>query len=456
MARVLDTSPLKVLPRASRSDAERLRRKTERQAEKKMASSFWTERPVPLWLNPPREISARDNINRRPGSRVAAASALPGGDRVLVEAFGFETAAEITDAWSDLIARSLEPNVFMEPGFALSAAQHLARADRPTFVAVWDLEEAGGRGRLLGLWALVLPRSAFGSQIASLWCHKQSALGLPLLDVEHAPNVIAAVFMWLAERSPRLRVLVFPKLVRSGPTFASILAHALDTGLEWRLLDQYERAVLLANGAGVTLSKERRSSLQRRRRQLEKFGPVGISSARKPAEIRDATEAFLALEESGWKGRHRTALLCDSSRAAFARTMTRRLAREGKCRIHALTIGERPVAMGIVLKSRDRAFFWKIAYDEAFAAQSPGVQLALEVTRSQQSDASSRLTDSCTLPGNPMIERLWHDRLPIVDLALPLFPAANDVLAGFAWRHLLRHWLRKWAGRRLRARKARN
>jgi hypothetical protein len=55
-----------------------------------------------------------------------------------------------------------------------------------------------------------------------------------------------------------------------------------------------------------------------------------------------------------------------------------------------------------------------------------------------------------------MIERLWHDRLPIVDLALPLFPAANDVLAGFAWRHLLRHWLRKWAGRRLRARKARN
>ena len=421
-----------------------------------MASSFWTERPVPLWLNPPREISAPDKTNQRPGSRGAAGSSLPDGDRVLVEAFGFETAADITDAWSDLITRGLEPNVFMEPAFALSAAQHLARVDRPTFIAVWDLDRVGGRGRLVGLWALVLPRSAFGERAASLWCHKQSALGLPLLDIERAPKVIAAVFTWLTEAYPRLRVLVFPKLVRSGPTFARILAHALDTGLEWRLLDQYERAVLSANRAGVTLSKERRSSLQRRRRQLEKFGPVGTRTACEPGEIRDATEAFLALEESGWKGRRRTALLCDSSRAAFARTMTRRLAREGKCRIEALTIGGRPVAMGIVLKSRDRAFFWKIAYDEAFAAQSPGVQLALEVTRIQQSDASSRLTDSCTLPGNPMIERLWPDRLPIVDLALPLFPGANDVLAGFAWRHALRQRLRNWAGRRVRRGKARS
>jgi hypothetical protein len=44
--------------------------------------------------------------------------------------------------------------------------------------------------------------------------------------------------------------------------------------------------------------------------------------------------------------------------------------------------------MGIVLRSRDRAFFWKIAYDEAFAAQSPGVQLALETTQIQQADKS--------------------------------------------------------------------
>jgi CelD/BcsL family acetyltransferase involved in cellulose biosynthesis len=415
-----------------------------------MASSFWTERPAPLWLNTPAEAEAAARERR---SSAATASRLPQSANLpfLIETFGFDTAAELGEAWADLISRALEPNVFMEPGFALAAAQHLARADRPTFVAAWEARNGDARGRLVALWAIVLPGRLFGSRVATLWCHKQAALGVPLIDAGCAEQVVAAVFTWLADAYPRLGVLVFPKLTRSGPTFARVLGHALDCGLEWRLLAQHERAVLLANGAGVNLSKERREKLQRRRRQLEKHGNVCLCSTRDAADIRDATEAFLALEESGWKGMRRTALLCDSSHAAFARTMTRLMAREDKCRIDALTLDERPIAMSIMLKSRDRAFIWKVAYDEAFAAQSPGVQLALEVTRMQQSDEACRLTDSCAVADHPMIDRLWPDRLPIVDLALPLFPAANEALAGFAWRSTLLRRLRKWAGERVRA-----
>jgi CelD/BcsL family acetyltransferase involved in cellulose biosynthesis len=414
-----------------------------------MASSFWTERPVPLWLNTPEgaDVAVRD---RQPSSAMGSSLPSSAESPFFVETFGFETAGDLTDAWADLISRTLEPNVFMEPGFALSAAQHLARADRPTFVAAWEASNGEARGRLVALWAIVLPRSPFGSQIATLWCHKQAALGVPLIDAGCAEQVIPAVFAWLAEAFPRLRVLVFPKLVRSGPTFPRLLAHSLDSGLEWRLLEQHERAAFLAKSVGLNLSKERREALRRQRRRLERYGIVGVRSARSAGEIRNATEAFLALEESGWKGGRRTALLCDSSRAAFARTMTRRLAREGKCRIDALTVDERPVAMGIILRSRNRAFFWKSAYDEAFAAQSPGVQLALEVTRIQQAEDACRVTDSCAVAGSPMIERLWHDRLPIVDLALPLYPAANEVLAGFAWRNTRLRRLRRWAGDRLR------
>jgi CelD/BcsL family acetyltransferase involved in cellulose biosynthesis len=414
-----------------------------------MASSFGPARPVPLWLNTPTDS---ESVGERSRSHQRSGGAVPGPARspFIIEAFGFETAAEIWDEWADLVSRSLEPNVFMEPGFALAAAQHLARADRPTFVAAWQREGSGERGRLLALWALVLPRTFFGSQIATLWCHKQSALGLPVLDAARANELIAPVFAWLADAFPGVRVLVFPKLVRSGPTFARILAYALASGLEWRLLDQHERPILLANGGGMNISNEGCRSLARRRRQLEKYGKVLVRSSRNPAEIRNAAEAFLALEESGWKGRRRTALLCDSSRAAFARTMTRRLSREGKCRIDALTIDGRPIAMGIILRTRDRASFWKIAYDEAFAAQSPGVQLALETTRIQMSDEACSATDSCSAPGNGMIERLWRDRLPIVDLALPLYPAANEMLGGFAWRNVLRRRLSRWVRQRIR------
>jgi CelD/BcsL family acetyltransferase involved in cellulose biosynthesis len=416
-----------------------------------MASSFWHARPVPLWLNTPPDSDG--------ASRDKARAYAPGGQRIapfasspfLIEAFGFETAAGIREEWADLVARSLEPNVFMEPGFALAAAQHLARANRPIFIAVWERESSGGRRRLLALWALLLSRRFFGARVATLWCHKQAALGLPLLDAARATETIAAVLPWLADTFPRLRIVVFPKLIRSGPTFARFLAHALDSGLEWRLLDQHARPALLASGAGPSLSKQTCQGLKRRRRQLERFGTIGVLSSSAPADIRNATEAFLALEEKGWKGRRRTALLCDSSRAAFARTMTRQLAREGKCRIDALTLDGRPIAMGIVLKSRGRAFFWKIAYEEAFAAQSPGVQLALEVTRIQQSQDTACATDSCTAPGNTMIERLWRDRLPIVDLALPLHPAMNEVLGGFAWRRVLLRRLSKWVSNQLRA-----
>lgn len=144
---------------------------------------------------------------------------------------------------------------------------------------------AGARGRLLGLWALVLPRSMFRSHVGTLWCHKQAALGVPLLDTECAEETIAAIFTWLAETYPRLRLIVFPKLIRSGPTFARLLAHALGCGLEWRLLGQYQRAVLLANRAGTIPSKERRDKLARQRRQLEKRGRVTLRSARTCAEI---------------------------------------------------------------------------------------------------------------------------------------------------------------------------
>ena len=41
------------------------------------------------------------------------------------------------------------------------------------------------------------------------------------------------------------------------------------------------------------------------------------------------------------------------------------------------------------------------------------LELALETARIQMSDEACSATDSCTAPGNGMIERLWRDRLPM-------------------------------------------
>ncbi len=129
-------------------------------------------------------------------------------------------------------------------------------------------------------------------------------------------------------------------------------------------------------------------------------------------------ERFLALEASGWKGGRHTALLSDPSTATFARSMSRFFARDGACRIDALEIGGEPVAMGIVLTARENAFYWKTAYDERYARQSPGVLFSIDLTTNLIRDGAHRLINSCAVPNHPMIDHIWRERMLMGDLCL--------------------------------------
>ena len=177
------------------------------------------------------------------------------------------------------------------------------------------------------------------------------------------------------------------------------------------------------------------------------MGELTYVSSQSPERVRLAVESFLTLEASGWKGGRGTALLSDPSTAAFVRTMTRRLSREGKCRVEALELNGVPVAMGIVLSTGSSAFLWKIAYDESKAAYSPGVQFTIEFTRRQVQLDGVSATDSCAIPDHPMIDRVWPDKLAIADIALAV-SGARVVSFGKAFRkELMRRRFREYAKR---------
>ena len=91
------------------------------------------------------------------------------------------------------------------------------------------------------------------------------------------------------------------------------------------------------------------------------------------------------------------------------------LAREGKARIAELLLDGRAVASLLLLQSKDTIWTWKIAYDEAIARASPGVQLILHVTRMLLDDPAVGRADSCAAPDHPMINRIWRERLPLAD-----------------------------------------
>ncbi len=83
--------------------------------------------------------------------------------------------------------------------------------------------------------------------------------------------------------------------------------------------------------------------------------------------------------------------------------------------INRILIDGRAIAASIVLHSGRSAWFWKIAYDEAFARYSPGVMLTVELTRELLDDAKVACANSCATADHAMIDHLWRERLPLCD-----------------------------------------
>ena len=96
------------------------------------------------------------------------------------------------------------------------------------------------------------------------------------------------------------------------------------------------------------------------------------------------------------------------------------MAEARQCEIVSLRTGETPVAAAIVLRHRDRAFYFKLGVDERFAKYSPGVQLTLDLTRHLCADPDIATVDSTANPDHPMINPIWRGRLAIGDVLIPL------------------------------------
>ncbi len=338
-------------------------------------------------------------------------------EKLSVDIVGPEAAAAYIGEWRRLAANCLEPNCFLEPGFALPAANHLAKGHPPHFLLVW---EGSARRKLLGLCPLELPGPFVPFAQVRIWTHAQAPLGTPFLDRDRAEEALAAIFAFLRQRQPKSAGLMFSSLPQDGPAARLVTALAAAEGRPVHRFAVHRRAVL---SSGVdrdqdlegSFRSKRRKNLNGARRRLEAEGAVSFRLLSEPEELGVEGERFLALEARGWKGRRGTALLKSPARANFANGVIAALAGERKCRIASLDCGGKPIAMAIVLQSGDRGFFWKIAYDEAFAAFSPGVLLTLELSRALLADAGLALIDSCATADHPMIDRLWRQRMTLAD-----------------------------------------
>ncbi|MEH3100937.1 GNAT family N-acetyltransferase [Sphingomonas adhaesiva] len=157
-------------------------------------------------------------------------------------------------------------------------------------------------------------------------------------------------------------------------------------------------------------------------------------------------DTLLALETSGWKGREGVAAAADPATERCFRAILTDAHARGALDFHRMTVGDATIAMLANLESGDESFQLKIAYDEEWAAFSPGVLIEMAYLEHALDVRGLARVDSCARAGHPMIDRLWPARRTIVSLAVPF----DNVRSRLMCRGM-EAWRRRRANRREQA-----
>jgi CelD/BcsL family acetyltransferase involved in cellulose biosynthesis len=336
-------------------------------------------------------------------------------DSLHVEWRMFTELASIVPEWRKLAACALEPNVFYEPAFALAAAA--AFAPDAGVLLVWSAQSPR---RLLGFFPARIAKRRYGFGLPLLvgLTHAYGPLGVPLVEREVAEPVIAAWLAHLAADAALPGLVLLPLLSENGAFAAALEPILRRAQMPFADFDRHQRALLAPSGERSlyverALRHHRRKEVRRQWRRLNETGAVALGAAADSSAIGAAIDNFLALEAAGWKGRAGTAAAGHSDLQRFVRKAVTGLTAEGKATIDRLFVDGRAIAAAIVLRSGRSAWFWKIAYDEAFARFSPGVLLSVALTETLLEDLGVVRADSCATADHPMIDHIWRERLPL-------------------------------------------
>ncbi len=330
-----------------------------------------------------------------------------------------EALPRLADRVRRLAERSLETNPFFLPEFLEPAIQALGRS-RLRLAIFSDRDDlhffapvSAGNGQIIG------------GRSFSVWSHAYAPLGTPLIDAETAPQVTDSLIAHM--RTSGRTVMTIPYLPLNGPAANALRSAAARGGFSTAAERQMRPILYPDTSLGIAefdamVSHKRRRELDRQLRRLCNVGAVSFMSARTQTEIEMAFNMFTALEGSGWKGRRGTALVGKKGLHEFARRAVLQMAQKGFAAIDVMRLGDRPIAALIRLDHGGVSIPWKVAFDEEFAAFSPGKQLMCDETRRWLADPTIERVDPVCEEDNPMMQLLWRNREPYGTMLLSSSP----------------------------------
>jgi CelD/BcsL family acetyltransferase involved in cellulose biosynthesis len=381
-----------------------------------------------------------DTSTVRRASSTDANTRAPGSGGALTPLAGVSAAQ-----WHALSERAAEPNGYYLPEWELAVNASARGRGNAAALGAWrDASSLIGLVPVISMWrAYRIPLPALVS------ADPYGTLCTPLVDRDMAAEAVTDILQ--QARRAGAHALIFRATSVDGAAMQAFSQVLRRGGMKPLVLQSHVRACLDATGDAEevlrdALGAKKLKELRRQRNRLAEHGAVHFDVAKSPAGVAAAIETFLTLEASGWKGQRGTALSQDDGDAAFIRRATPALAETGQCEIVTLRAGETPVAAAIVLRHRDRAFYFKLGVDERFAKFSPGVQLTLDLTRYLCADPAIAMVDSTASADHPMINPIWRGRLAIGDVLIPLRrrdPVVSLIRAALALRGAIREPARR-------------
>ena len=331
-------------------------------------------------------------------------------------------------AWTDLADRAADPNPFFRPGLIVPDAEERGRPI--TLAVIRDGER----------WLACLPlRRRRPSRNIPL-PHLEGAVdaytlfGSPLLDRSRLDDA-AEAFIELVRAQRGAASVALPMFDPDSSTGEALLAAATRLGMRATVLQTAVRAAWRRPAdlehAGAKLKRSDRKELTRRERLLTAHLGEPAVIVDRSAEP-DAWEAFLAMEDSGWKAEQGTAMRRRPGDAAFFRRMCAEMSSSGHLELVSLEGGDQSVAMECHLVDGTALFSFKIAHDPAFRRFSPGSQLKVRVI-DRLAEQGFTVGDSCASPTNAHMNRLWPDRRRIQTVLLPTGAPSRHLVRPAVW-----------------------
>ena len=351
-------------------------------------------------------VAGRANSTLHAALRIVPLSALTRSDR---------------ENWNELGRHTGTASIFAEPWFMRASLSNCDEAGRAMLAIV-----EGDGGEWLG--ALPVTRESRHGRNPmpnwSAWRHPNQFVGTPLVRQRRATEFWHGLIAGLGSAAPWNLALCLHDLPLDDPVNEALLQ--LGAASEWRIeIDRrFERPRLLCAHGEADPREALKPSHRRRIRSLERklereVGPLELEVTREPERVARRVEDFLELEHSGWKGRSGSALASMQSTEDFFRKVAREAASRDQFEIASLSANGRVLAMSTQLIGRARAYGFKKAYDEAFASFAPGVILLNRLT-GHFCEEGHEDVDSCAMPGQQPVSRLWPDRRELIDCRVAL------------------------------------